>query len=171
MPNANAPYYPIIYVRGYAMSEHEKDETTADPFCGFNLGSTVFRATPDKDKPAKKFVFESPVLRLITDADKKYSDVFHDGLDIMDPDWSGTLQPRSIVIYRYYEQASAILGTGKTPSISDFAKGLNDLILRVRDLVCGVPNSGVTPADFRCYLVAHSMGGLICRAFLQNPAL
>ena len=27
------------------------------------------------------------------------------------------------------------------------------------------------PEDFRCYLVAHSMGGLVCRAFLQNPAL
>jgi hypothetical protein len=24
---------------------------------------------------------------------------------------------------------------------------------------------------FRCYLVAHSMGGLVCRAFLQNPEL
>src|SRR6185436_20153738 len=25
--------------------------------------------------------------------------------------------------------------------------------------------------DFRCHLVAHSMGGLVCRAFLQNPDL
>ena len=23
--------------------------------------------------------------------------------------------------------------------------------------------------DFKCYLVAHSMGGLVCRSFLQNP--
>lgn len=29
----------------------------------------------------------------------------------------------------------------------------------------------MTPADFRVYLVAHSMGGLVCRAFLQNPQL
>ena len=36
-----APYFPIIYVRGYAMTEGERDETAADPFCGFNLGSTV----------------------------------------------------------------------------------------------------------------------------------
>lgn len=28
-----------------------------------------------------------------------------------------------------------------------------------------------TVDDFRCYLVAHSMGGLVCRAFLQNAAL
>ncbi|MEO6362425.1 MAG: hypothetical protein ABIO71_04285 [Caldimonas sp.] len=30
-----APWmHPIIYVRGYAMSEGERDETAADPFCG-----------------------------------------------------------------------------------------------------------------------------------------
>ena len=40
-----APYYPIIYVRGYAMTEGERDETAADPFCGFNAGSTVYRAS------------------------------------------------------------------------------------------------------------------------------
>jgi hypothetical protein len=32
--------WPIIYVRGYAMTEGEIEATTADPFCGFNLGST-----------------------------------------------------------------------------------------------------------------------------------
>lgn len=169
MPNTNAPFHPIIYVRGYAMSEGEQDDTTADPFCGFNLGSTVYRATPEKNKPAKKFIFESPVLRLTTDFG--YADVYENGLDIMDDDWEGTIPPKSIVIYRYYDQASALLGAGETPDIAVFAKGLSDLILRVRELVCGHPNSGVTEDDFRCYLVAHSMGGLVCRAFLQNPAL
>ena len=169
MPTPNAPFHPIIYVRGYAMTERERDETTADPFCGFNLGSTVYRATPEKDKPAKKFIFESPVLRLTSDFG--YTDVYENGLDIMDADWEGTIPPRSIVIYRYYEQASGLLGAGKTPEISDFAKGLSQLILRVRDLVCAHPGSGIAAEDFRCYLVAHSMGGLVCRAFLQNPEL
>lgn len=162
-------FLPIIYVRGYAMTEEEQNETTADPFCGFNLGSTVYRATPDKDKPAKKFIFESPVLRLTTDYG--YSDVYHNGLDIMDPGWEGAIPVKSIVIYRYYDEASTLLGTGKTPDITDFAKGLSQLILRVRDLVCANPNNQLAPKDFRCYLVAHSMGGLVCRAFLQNPAL
>jgi hypothetical protein len=31
--------HPIIYVRGYAMTEGERNETAADPFCGFNVGS------------------------------------------------------------------------------------------------------------------------------------
>lgn len=169
MANPNAPFFPIIYVRGYAMTAGEQDETTADPFCGFNLGSTVYRATPDKDKPARKFIFESPVLRLTSDYG--YTDIYENGLDVMDAEWEGALPPRSIVIYRYYEQASALLGVGKTPEIADFARGLSDLILRVRELVCAHPASGIAAADFRCYLVAHSMGGLVCRAFLQNPAL
>ena len=169
MPNPSAPYHPIIYVRGFALSEREQDETTADPFCGFNLGATVYRATPEKEKPAKKFVFESPVLRLISEY--QYAEVYENGLDIVDVDWEGTIPTRSIVIYRYYEQASALLGTGKTPEIADFAKGLSQLILRVRDLVCARPDNGIAPEDFRCYLVAHSMGGLIVRAFLQNPEL
>lgn len=169
MPNPNARFCPIIYVRGYAMTEREQDETTADPFCGFNFGSTVYRATSEKNKPAKKFIFESPVLRLTSDY--KYTDIYENGLDIMDTDWNGTIPPKSIVIYRYYEQASALLGTRKTPEIADFAKELSRLILRVRDLVCAHPDSGVTTESFRCYLVAHSMGGLVCRAFVQNPDL
>jgi len=169
MPPTHAPFHPIIYVRGYAMSRGEIDDTTADPFCGFNLGSTVYRATPDKKQPAKKHVFESPVVRL--GSDFGYADVFVDGLDISDPGWEteNKVPIRSIVIYRYYEQASTLLGTGKTPSIESFAQGLSDLVLRVRDLVCANPDNAVTQAEFRCYLVAHSMGGLVCRAFLQNP--
>jgi hypothetical protein len=151
------------------MTEGERDETTADPFCGFNLGSTVFRATPDKEKPAQKFIFESPVVRLMSDED--YRDVYRDGFDLMDPGWSGPLSLRSIIIYRYYEQASSLLGTGKVPEIEDFAKGLSGLILQVRDLACKNPDNGIGLQDFRCYLVAHSMGGLVCRAFLQNPDL
>jgi len=162
-------FHPIIYVRGYAMSRAEQDGTTVDPFCGFNLGSTVYRATPEKNAPAKKFVFESPLVRLASDFG--YADVFRDGFDIVDPDWDGPIPYRSVVIYRYYEAGSAVLGTGKTQSIEDFAKGLSALVLRVKTLACANPAEPIAPADFRCHLVAHSMGGLVCRAFLQNPDL
>ncbi|NHZ47844.1 esterase/lipase family protein [Nitratidesulfovibrio liaohensis] len=160
--------YPIIYVRGYAMTKSEVNETTADPFCGFNIGSTVYRAATDRSKKARKFIFESPVVRLMTDFG--YKDVFEDGMDIMDEGWSGAFPQRSIVVYRYYEQASDLLGQGETPDISVFAKGLSDLILRVKDLVCANPANNMSADKFSCYLVAHSMGGLVCRAFLQNPA-
>jgi hypothetical protein len=169
MPSDEQSYWPIIYVRGYAMSRAEIDDTTADPFCGFNLGSTTLRATPDLKQPPRKFVFESPMVRL--QSDFGYCDVYEDGVDIVDPDWTGGIQRKSIVIYRYYDSASSLLGQSKTPDIEQFAKGLSDLILRVRELVCGLADNKTKPQDFRCYLVAHSMGGLVCRAFLQNPEL
>lgn len=170
MPNPHAPFHPIIYVRGYAMTPTEIDETSADPFCGFNLGSTVYRAVPDKTRQPRKYIFESPVVRLASDFD--YRDVYQDGYDILDPEWSAdsenTLGARSIIVYRYYDEASRLLGIGKVPEIEQFSAKLGELILRVRDLVCGKPENGIAPEDFRCYLVAHSMGGLVCRGLLQG---
>ncbi|SFB75947.1 hypothetical protein SAMN05216344_102315 [Polaromonas sp. OV174] len=173
-----APYFPIIYVRGYAMTQGEIDQTTADPFCGFNLGSTVQRAVADRQSKPRKYVFESPLVRLASDFG--YGDVYEDGYDIVDPEWETTadgkptgnaLTGQSIIIYRYYDSASGLLGDSQTPSMEAFATGLSELVLRVRDLVCKNPANSMAAKDFRCYLVAHSMGGLVCRAFLQNPAL
>ena len=167
MADSNAPYYPIIFLRGYAGDTHGQDEAAADPFTGFNEGSTVYRATTEKDKP-KKFVFESSLVRLMKDYG--YGDVYRDGADIVDAGYSGKISPKSVVIYRYYDVGSKLLGTGKTPTIGDSATGLGPLILRIRDLVCSDPDNEMKPEDFRCYLLAHSMGGLVVRAFLQNPA-
>ena len=171
MANKNSPFYPIIYVRGYAMTPTEIDQTTADPFCGFNIGSTVYRAVPDKRQQPRKFIFESPLIRLASDFD--YRDVYEDGYDILDPEWDEDperkLSSRSIIIYRYYDEASRLLGFGETPPIDVFSAKLGELILRVRDLVCSNPDNKTTPETFRCYLVAHSMGGLVCRGLLQNP--
>lgn len=171
MPNQHTPFHPIIYVRGYAMTPGEIDATTADPFCGFNLGSTVYRAVPDKTRQPRKYIFESPVLRLASDFN--YCDVYEDGYDILDPEWhdnpDNRLSSRSIIIFRYYDEASRLLGLGKTPPIEKFSSELGELILRVRDLVCANPENEITRDAFRCYLVAHSMGGLVCRGLLQNP--
>jgi len=172
--------YPIIYVRGYAMSANERDETAADPFCGFNVGSTVYRATVKKDAPAQKFVFESPVVRLLSE--HGYQNVYQNGLDILDEDWKPApdgetgadvegIPPTSVIIYRYYDPGSRLLGDGETSEIETYAIGLGKLILRVRDLVGQRHGPGFVPDDFRCYLVAHSMGGLVVRALLQNKAL
>lgn len=167
-----APFHPIIYVRGYAMSEGERNDTAADPFCGFNLGSTIYRASTDKREPPKKFVFESPLLRLA--AEFGYGDVYENGLDIMDADWqpragNAGIPARSVVIYRYYDDGSTLLGEGKARNIEDYSRGLSALVRRVCALVAA--QEGVPEAEVRCYLVSHSMGGLVVRGFLQNPAL
>src|SRR6478752_10812194 len=110
-------FYPIIYVRGFAMRRAEIDDTTSDPFCGFNMGSTVYRAVANKEERPRKYVFESPVVRLLSEFE--YEDVYEDGNDILDPEWESggasdasknALSNRSIIIYRYYDSASTLLG-------------------------------------------------------------
>lgn len=162
------PYHPIVYVRGFAATQGEIEDAVADPYMGFNIGSTKDRVVWTGD--VQRFYFESPLVRLMSE--HEYEDVFVDGDDLVAS--KRLVQPvpyRCVVIYRYYDEASQDFGDGKTPPIEHFAKGLSELILRLRDKVCANPANRVTADAFRVYLVAHSMGGLICRAFLQNPAL
>ncbi len=156
------PFYPIIYVRGYAGSQSEVEETVADPYMGFNLGSTKIRQVWSGD--IERHYFESPLVRLMKDYG--YLDVY-DGGEEMPREFVPA--PRSIVIYRYYDRASKDLGAGTRDEIEVYAAGLARLIT---DLKKRYDASGATTGlSFKLYLVAHSMGGLICRCFLQNDAI
>ncbi len=157
MSKIQAPYYPIIYVRGYAMTASEVAATTATPYMGFNLGSTKLRQR--WDGKVIRHYFESPLIRLMKDW--AYADCYAEGLE-----QGESLSPRSIFIHRYYDSADAHFGDGQAPSIEDAAEELRQLIARVRDGVCG--DDAQRRKSFRVYLVAHSMGGLICRCLLQN---
>src|ERR1051325_2012105 len=168
MSNKHHPYHPIIYVRGFAATQGEIEETVADPYMGFNLGSTKTRQA--WDGKLKKFYFESPMVRLQTD--HEYRDVYVDGEDVIASERTDTGLPyQSVIIYRYYDEASEAFSDGNTPPMEHFAIGLGQLILRLRDKLCGNTDNGVSPEDFRVYLVSHSMGGLVCRCFLQNAQL
>lgn len=160
MDSLTAPYFPIIYVRGYAMTPSEIAATVATPYMGFNLGSTKVRQAWDGS--VRRHVFESPLVRLMKDYG--YRDTYTQGIEI-----SGEIAARSIIIYRYYEPADTDLGDGKVLSIIDAAQGLKALIHKLRDQVCGTDAERLQA--FRVYLVAHSMGGLVCRSFLQNDAI
>jgi hypothetical protein len=162
------PYHPIIYVRGFAATQNEIEETVSDPYMGFNIGSTKARIAWTGN--VKRFYFESPLVRLM--GDHRYEDVLVEGDDLVAAEHSDYPIPyRCIIIYRYYDEASKDFGDGKTPPIEHFAKGLDKLILRLREKICANKDNKMTPADFRVHLVAHSMGGLVCRAFLQNSKL
>jgi len=154
------PFFPIIYVRGYAMTPGEIAETVSTPYMGFNLGSTKMRQTWDGS--VRRHIFESPLIRLMKEYN--YRDTYSDGTEI-----SGPIPARSIVIYRYYEAADPDLGGGKALSIVEAAAGLRDLIHKLRKQVCG--DDPAQLAQFKVHLVAHSMGGLVCRCFLQNDAI
>jgi hypothetical protein len=157
------PYYPIIYVRGYAMTDGEVENTVADPYMGFNIGSTKLRQRYPRQ--VVRHVFESPLVRLMKD--EGYSDTFRDGAEIPA---DGPLPERAVWIYRYYEEASRDLGSGRRDSVEVYAQGLLDLINTLHDRYAPGDRDtcGTDSTAFRVYLVAHSMGGLICRCLLQK---
>ncbi len=201
MANSHAPYHPIIYVRGFAGTQGEIEETVGDPYMGFNVGSTKARQV--WDGTMRRYYFESPLVRLkdelvwrravdgLSPSDARYDDVYVNGEDLTAPHPNDATRPlrsdttlpyQSIAILRYYDSASADFGDGKSHPIEEFAQQLSDLILRLRTQVCRkggrhpirireTVDNGVEEADFKVYLVAHSMGGLVCRAFLQNKKL
>lgn len=151
------PYYPIVYLRGYAGSQGEIEDTVSTPYTGFNLGSTRIRQIHTGDVNAH--VFESPVIRLMKD--HGYVDAYHDGHLLP----QGTTPSRSIWIYRYYDVADEDFGDGDRREIEFHATRLGEFLAHVRKAVL---EKGEEPRRFRAYLVAHSMGGLICRSYLQN---
>ena len=110
-----APYYPIVYVRGYAMTRDEIVQTTSTPYMGFETGSTKIRQA--QDGSVRKFVFESPLVRLMKDYD--YRDAYASGAENAD-----RLPARSIIIHRYYDGADRPSATAKVPSIPEAAAAL-----------------------------------------------
>ena len=169
------PYYPIVYVRGYAMTAGLIESTTADPYMGFNDGATMDRQTYQGN--IKKWFFESPLIRLMKDYE--YSDVYYNGENPLDePDESedelaiddeeAEIPKRCVAICRYYELSSKHFGSGERLPIEDYARELHRVIAKLKERLC---TSDAEREAFRVYLVAHSMGGLVCRCFLQNDKI
>ncbi len=185
-PTLEHPYYPIVYVRGYAMTASEIEDTVATPYMGFNLGSTKVRQRWTGE--IERLIFESPLVRLMKD--HGYRDAYANGGELLldpdpprgrkqhpRPDEPPPIPARSVIIYRYYEHDSKDLNPGVKGrrDVEEQAAGLSSLIHQLREQVCRRQEDGAWVRDeqawerFKVYLVAHSMGGLVCRCFLQNP--
>ena len=154
------PYYPIIYLRGYAGSQTEVEDTVSTPYMGFNLGSTRIRQL--HTGRIRPHIFESPVIRLMKD--HGYVDAYRGG-DILP---KRPIPSRSIWIFRYYDIVDEEFGDGDRREIEFHARRLRDFLVHVRDSVLDADED---PKTFRAYLVAHSMGGLIARCYLQNSEI
>jgi hypothetical protein len=159
-----APYFPIVYVRGYAATLAAVEDTVADPYMGFNIGSTKIRQTHTRD--IARHIFESPLVRLTKD--EGYRDIYEGGSELPQ---AHRPPAKSVWIYRYYEPVSKSLGQDFRPEIEDYAQGLGKLLDTMqRQYFTG--DDGIYDEEaaksFKVYLVAHSMGGLIVRCLLQN---
>ena len=155
MSNPHAPYHPVIYLRGFAGTQGEIEETVGDPYMGFNIGSTKARQL--WDGTMRRYYFESPLVRFKDEpiwrddgagpetTNARYDDVYVDGEDLTVPHPDDPTRPlrsditlpyQSIAILRDYDDASVDFGDGKAHAIEEFAKGLKQPHLRMRTLVC-----------------------------------
>ncbi|MBC8083428.1 MAG: hypothetical protein H7Z21_09470 [Hymenobacter sp.] len=163
-------YYPIVYVRGYAMTPGEREEVFHDGYYGFAATSVEKRQapTPPGNPEAASGsnrqvadIFEGQLIRFMKLGDYRYLDAVNEGLrEAAHPE-------RSIWVSRFYDQ-DFISGQGR--SIEDHARELADLILvdipaRLR-AATGNPHDPLT--GYKVILIAHSMGGLVSRCLLQN---
>jgi pimeloyl-ACP methyl ester carboxylesterase len=149
------PYYPIVYVRGYAMTAGERDQVFHDAYYGFGISSVEKRQAP----PPKYFeadIFEGLLIRLIKD--HEYLDPTNRGFR------RSNINPsRSIWISRFYD---IDFFKESVRPIEAHAQELYDLI--VEQIPNQLRNKGVDVSNYKVILIAHSMGGLVCRAFLQK---
>ena len=165
---------PVIYVRGYAGPTAGIDIQVDDPFYGFNEGATHVRVNGDGD-PAF-YQFEGPLLRLMIDENYRLL-VRGDQRQYLDDAEDGSVPAASLWVYRFYDQAATTFAAppqeglvdriwsklhGKVTAdgfdIERAAAGLYDLIMLVR----------AKTGSSKVFLVAHSMGGLVCRCMIQK---
>jgi len=156
------PYYPIVYVRGYAMTEAEREDTFHDAYYGFSANSVEKRDVAADEGYFALDVFEGQLIRFMKA--HEYVDGSNHGLELLN---AGVNPSRSIWINRFYDKDVV---TGQLRSIVEHAKDLQKQVcvelpaaLRERGVDLGPDDS-----DYRVILIAHSMGGLVCRTLIQN---
>lgn len=124
----------------------------------FNDGSSRIRVNGRGDP--EMHLFESPLIRLMRE--QGFSDVFvrvrAGKVEVLKSNPDADFPPASIWIFRYYNETSTSLGSGRRKTIEELADDLAVLLDFVRK------RTGVAKVD----LVAHSMGGLVARSLIQR---
>jgi len=163
MPNGLA--YPIIYVRGFAGGTSGIDTATDDPFYGFNDGATHVRVNGDGNP--QFYQFEGPLVRLMEDED--YRVPVHGNQHAYLNQSAGGSKPRtSVWIYRFYDPDADTFGAAAVPY--DLPTAARNLLAFVQLVLAKTDftDPDGNPGDKKVWLVAHSMGGLICRSMIQK---
>lgn len=156
-----APYYPIVFFRGFAFSRKELEETYNDTYNGFNSSSVErIEYTRYPPKNAKHF-FEGMIIRFMKLDGYSYFDQNNNGLEKMDEPY------RSLWVSRFYDYDIEL---DYRQTIQYHARRLNTLITKTipeRLRALGVTH-GVGDSQIKVNLIAHSMGGLVCRTMMQT---
>lgn len=147
---------PIIYVRGFAGGTGQVNAAVDDPFYGFGQGSVHVRA--DGTGRPQFHQFESPMLRLMTD--HRYQvPVYGDQRSFLHQAEPGSVDAATVWVHRFYDISASTFADH--PAEFSLERAATDLFALVRVVLekTGAPH---------VLLVAHSMGGLVCRCLLQR---
>jgi hypothetical protein len=161
--------YPIVYVRGFAPTADAREETFYDAYYGYAETSVNTKSI----KPPtffKPLVFEGQLIRFIKEYG--YVDAANEGLTLALSNATGVQQnpTKSLWISRFYDADVLSL---KVRNIEEHAEDLRTLIcetipIELKQLDQVKVDLGPDDADYKVILIAHSMGGLVCRCLIQN---
>lgn len=170
MKKFDPPYYPIVYVRGYAMRRADIEETFYDSYYGFAASAVYKKQTQAENGYLAPDLFEGQLIRFMksrfaSSEDKKYG--YADAVNSRPSDFDESNPSRSIWISRFYDVDFI---QDKVRSIEKHAWELTDLIVNKipqQLLTLGMDKDSLIN-DYKVILITHSMGGLVCRTVLQN---
>ncbi len=161
--------YPIVYVRGFAATAGEREDTFYDTYYGY-----AATAVEKRDAPPPNFlepiVFEGQLIRFLKEYG--YVDAANGGLMLALSNAAGAMRnpTQSLWISRFYDRDVMF---EKVRPIEEHAEDLRKLICEkipseLKKLDGVKVDLGQDDQDYKVILIAHSMGGLVCRCLLQS---
>lgn len=167
--NTQRGLYPIVYVRGFAATAGAREETFYDTYYGYAETSVEKRSAmpPQFMEP---IVFEGQLIRLLKEYG--YVDAANGGLTLALSNAAAVMQNplQSLWISRFYDRDVML---EQVRSIEEHAEDLRNLICKkipeeLEKLEGVTVDLGQNRENYKVILIAHSMGGLVCRCLLQN---
>ena len=163
------PYYPIVYVRGYAEEQEDKLATAVDPYYGFATLTEYNKQLNVGHGHVLSHIYKSPLWTLVSNSCEDNSTVlgYQEGEKIP-ADHDESINPsKSIWLSRVCALDSK---SYKQRSMKkDALELLNLLVYEIpKKLVALGMNEDTVRNDYKVILIAHGIAGLVCRTMMQN---
>ena len=164
-----SPYYPIVYVRGYAEEHEDNVATMMDKYYGFATLTGYQNQVDAGNGYLVPNVFRSPFWHLTMSSCEDNSRRFGylEGAKLPEYQYEGYNPSRSLWLSRVCALDSKPY---KQRSMKKDAQELIHLIVYEipKKLVALGMDEETVKNDYKVILIAHGMAGLVCRTMIQN---